>query len=57
MRKQMSWNETLSVDVQHMLGEFETGYEREMRYTKVEQFDCAPTLAEIEELTEYINVY
>ena len=53
----MSWNETLSVDVQHMLGEFESGYEREVGYTNPEQFIAFPTLTDIEELTEYINVY
>ena len=53
----MSWNEVLSPEVEILLGEYQTGYEREMRYTRAEQFDCAPTLAEIEELAEYINVY
>jgi hypothetical protein len=52
----MSWNEELSVDVRRMLGDYEVGYEREMRYTKVEQFDCGLTLSEIDELSEFINV-
>ena len=55
--KTMGWNEELSPEVANLLGEYETGYEREVGYTKVSQFCEFPTLADLENLTEFINVY
>ena len=52
----MSWNETLSPEVNRMLREFAKPYEREVRYTKVEQFDTPLTKRELAEMAKYFKL-
>ena len=52
----MTWNETLSPDVNKMLREFEKPYKREVGYVKMDQFDAPLTKRELAEMAKYFKL-
>jgi hypothetical protein len=51
----MTWNETLSPEVNRMLREYERPYQRDVRNVKTEQFDVPLTKRELAEMAKYFG--
>ena len=52
----MSWNETLSPEVNRMLREFAKPYKREVGYVKMDQYDTPLTKRELAEMAKYFKL-
>ena len=53
---EMTWNETLSPEVNQMLREYAKPYQREVRTVKVDQFDTPLTKRELAEMAKFFKL-